>query len=1444
MKNWINLLIISILVLTSLLGLTRVTIACDTWVALSNATTIAYTILAKNSDRPLFDCQPLVFHPRTKWPSGANLNLGRIAIPQVKETYATLGSSPYWCWGYEEGINEYGVAIGNEGIFTKALDESIKAYKEGKGPELGPTGMDLLRLGLERGKTAREALDTITSLIEKYGQFGSGTPDQGMEGAYENSYIIADAKEAWVLETAGRRWIARRFTKGITSISNKLSIETEWALASPDLIDHAVSQGWWVKRQGDSFNFEKAYSLDTGLYKMQSRRAHARQACSERLLEEKKGQVTPRWMMRIARDRSSNPSIDLDQTASSCVAILPNTPDELPVFWWCAATPSSSCYVPFFVHGSRLPQIVSTAGPVGKGVIPPSEVEPDSFSEQSYWWLYRDLCDKVNLDWKERNASVRTAFDALEKEFAAGIPPIMTKAVELRKAGKVGAAAKILDDYTAQCLKKSVAKVNDLRGSFGAIEIPDEYKPYVGAYIANFGPFKNAKFNVLVRNNRLAVYIPGQMVVELKEPDEEGLRYFTVAKTVAVSFKQNEEGQIEALKFHQANVVPRKKKENDLPPEDVPEEFKSYVGKYKSPMGGNEITVLYQKGHLAVDIPNQILVELVPPDKKGRWAFKIDASTAVSFAINSKGKVTALRIHQIFELPRERNESVIPTGGTRAKVKQGSPTLNQRLERLVQQLEEKREEYHIPGMAIAVVKNDKVVLAKGFGLADVANKKPITTETLFSIGSTTKAFTGALIGMLVDDGTMSWDDPITKYLPYFTMNIKTKRKDAVVTIRDLLCHRTGFTRMGMLYSNGTVPREEILNTAAKAEPWNGYRRKWYYSNIMFMAAGVAAGKAANTNWDSLIKERIFSPLGMTSSTTSINHVQKKDSFSLGYLWEEDLESYRELPRRIVDNVGPAGSIVSNIMDMAQWVRFQLGRGEFEGQRLLSEVQHKETWKRQMKIEGGAGYGFGWILSRWEKQRVITHGGNTDGFAAQVALLPESDIGLVLLANVSASPLQELVLNMVWESILGEWRTVDSETAARNLQPYLGKYNANFGTHEDTEFTVFVKKGQLAIDVPGQTIYELRQSDEEGKWQFAASSQIGVTFDHDEDGQIVAMKIHQPGITLNLPRIGIEREPEIPLDQLEKYLGSYYGEKMDETVQLVIKNNSLALKIPGHKTYELRAPNDEGKWLFLVTESTGISFHENKAGEVEGMTYYEGGQSLEYVRAEENSDKRLPTVEEVLTLRKQKSRKNTFDKLGGIRFSGTVHRPHSGLSGKIVWHINGRDFFREDQDYGKYGSLHGTITQGRAMSKSPHGRIDEMRGRFYEQEQHRHPAVIFGDWNDFFESAEVLSQKEIEGRKVYLIELKGKKAPSYTITLDAETGDILKLQTTIMIHGTSQQPPVTFRYEDYRDVHGLRIPFRQISESEHQGNIISEFEKVETKLDIQDSFFDLKSEAKK
>ena len=529
---------------------------CDTWVALPDATASGATILAKNSDRTVFDCQPLFMHPRQSWEEGSTIDLGRTQVPQAAETFATLGSSPYWCWGYEEGINEFGVAIGNEGIFTSARSAHVAAAARGDGPPLGPTGMDLLRLALERSRTAEEAVRTIGELLEEHGQFGSGMPMQPAAlGAYDNSFIVADPHEAWVLETCGRLWVARRQKQGTTSISNVPSIGREWDLACEDLVARFVAQGWWPADQIEVFEFTAACLDPSPRFAAQAERARTRAACSAGLLADKAGSVDPRWMMRVARDRSTTPSLDLDVTASSCVAVLPRTVGALPVFWWCAGTPSNGCFVPFFVHGSGLPTQLSRAGTVGRKITPPSQVAQDEFSEQSYWWLFRDLCDLVRVDYSERNAIVRAAFDPLEAEFEQGLSGVLEIAASLRARGETAEAAERLDGYSADCIQRVLPVLSELRERLGAmeIEVPAAYRPFVGRYGAQIGG-QDVVIEILTQSDHLAVQLPDGRVFELLEPDAEGRWFFALTDQASVSFELDEAGSAARMELHQAGA--------------------------------------------------------------------------------------------------------------------------------------------------------------------------------------------------------------------------------------------------------------------------------------------------------------------------------------------------------------------------------------------------------------------------------------------------------------------------------------------------------------------------------------------------------------------------------------------------------------------------------------------------------------------------------------------------------------------------------------------------------------------------------------------------------------------------------------------------------------------------------------------------------------------------
>jgi len=759
-----------------------------------------------------------------------------------------------------------------------------------------------------------------------------------------------------------------------------------------------------------------------------------------------------------------------------------------------------------------------------------------------------------------------------------------------------------------------------------------------------------------------------------------------------------------------------------------------------------------------------------------------------------------------------------------------APELQQRLDLLVEQLEQQRQTYHVPGMAVAVVMDDEVVLARGFGVASVERQTSVTPETIFAIGSCTKAFTATLVGMLVDEDKMNWDDPVTDYLPYFQMDIAGADESDEITLRDVLSHRTGFTRMSLLFASGQIPREEVLLDATKAEPYASFREKFYYSNVMFMSAGVAAAKAAGTDWDTLIAERIFEPLDMNSTTTSITKAENDSRLASGYLWDDDLQAYEYQPMRNVDNIGPAGSINSNVLDMAQWLRLQLNRGEYKGGRLISEENLNETWTTKIGITESVGYGLGWMIHEWQGQPVVEHGGNIDGFSAQVAMLPESDLGFVLLTNASASTLPPSAINMVWDTLLGEEPT-DAD-ATEDYEPYVGEYVANFGTFKDEIFTVLVQNDRLAIDVPGQQVFELKEPDEEGKWYFAISSDVAVSFDRDENNDVVGMKMYQAGMTFDLPREGVEIAPEIPLDELQKYLGSYRSDELQITVEVLIQNNRLAIDVPGQMVYELYPPDEEGVWLFRVTPDISVSFNETATGQVDSLTMYQTGQEFVLPQIESRG---LPIVAEIMALRGAEGNEAALAAMGNFRIDSTFYSAQSGVRGTISVYVAGPDKYRIDSDYGKYGHSTTVVNGDQAWVESSFAPFRELHGQLLEQAKRGHPYIMASDWRDYFDTIRVARADTLDGKEVYVVELKAGDLPAMTVFVDAVTGDVLLSEVVSMQEG-GIGIPVTERFEDFREVYGIRLPSRSIVSNEQTGRTIIEDEAIETNIQLDDDFF--------
>ena len=384
-------------------------------------------------------------------------------------------------------------------------------------------------------------------------------------------------------------------------------------------------------------------------------------------------------------------------------------------------------------------------------------------------------------------------------------------------------------------------------------------------------------------------------------------------------------------------------------------------------------------------------------------------------------------------------------------------------------LDDRRKELGIPGISLAIVKDDQVIYLKGLGVKDFENKTPVTPDTRFAIGSASKAFTGMLAVLAADDGKLSLDDSPKKFLPYFTL--RDPDAAAKITIRDLLSHRSGLNRTDLAMITGMLTREELIKVAAQAKPTAKLGEKFQYQNIMYTAAGEAVAKAENSTWDKLIATRIFKPLGMNNSDTSAVEMQKARDFSFGYDYNASTKETRHLPQRPIAAVAPAGAINSSARDMAQWVRFMLGDGTFNGRRIVSEKGFAELTKKQMNISGPVDYGLGWFLRQWNGHKVVEHGGNIDGFNSQVAFMPDQKLGFVLLTNVTASPLGAFAMNTIWKNIVGD----PAANVTKNNEP-AGDPKVEVGSYllaaANVSFEVTMKDDKLTLTVPGQPAYPL------------------------------------------------------------------------------------------------------------------------------------------------------------------------------------------------------------------------------------------------------------------------------------------------------------------------------------------------------------------------------------
>lgn len=524
----------------------------------------------------------------------------------------------------------------------------------------------------------------------------------------------------------------------------------------------------------------------------------------------------------------------------------------------------------------------------------------------------------------------------------------------------------------------------------------------------------------------------------------------------------------------------------------------------------------------------------------------------------------------------------------------------QTLEGLDATVEKALQDYEVPGIAVGIVVDGQLIYAKGFGFRDLETKKPVTPNTLFAIGSCTKAFTSFLAGMLIDEGLFDWDSFVCDLLPDFRLYDSYATHH--MTLRDLLTHRSGMPRHDFMWYNGTLTRSQLMQRLRYLEPASELRERFQYNNLMYMTAGYAMEQLTKKSWEDLVAEKIFKPLEMSSSNLFIEDMQKSADYASPYLQKE--EGLVRIGLRDNSVIGPAASINSNIQDLAHWIQLHLGQGVYNNTRLINLSTLQEMHSPQVVVSGTpehkeavlSTHGIGWGVLSYRGRYQVSHDGGSDGFTSVISLLPDEKIGVVILCNknlttlprfLSAEIIDRLLrlppINWYQEGLDAYLKSKDSlkqlklqEDITRKkgthpshpLDDYVGQYqHPGYG-----EVDIARNGDQLQLTFNRITSslnhwhYDVFVVSEESEDLHVSRIGTKLSFHMNLNGEIDELIIpFEPGTS----DVVFTKKPSNELESLsylQQFAGLYqiYG----VTVEILVKDQHLVANIPGQPVYEL------------------------------------------------------------------------------------------------------------------------------------------------------------------------------------------------------------------------------------------------------------------------------------
>jgi len=759
--------------------------------------------------------------------------------------------------------------------------------------------------------------------------------------------------------------------------------------------------------------------------------------------------------------------------------------------------------------------------------------------------------------------------------------------------------------------------------------------------------------------------------------------------------------------------------------------------------------------------------------------------------------------------------------------------LQSRLSKIEAKIEKRRKKLGIPGVSLAIVKDGKVIYSKGLGYKNFEKKISVTANTQFAIGSATKAFTGLSVLMSQDEGKLSLDDKPRKYLSYFKINDPKINEN--IQVRDLLSHSSGLNRTDLGWISGKLNREEIVKLAGIAKPIAGLRKKFLYQNVMFLTAGMIVEKVQNQPWENFISQRIFAPLNMNNTNTSVKQMQKAKDYSFGYIYNSDTKITQKLPFRNIGAIGPAGAINSSANDMAKWLKFILNKGEINGKRLVSEKGFKEWTTPHMKItkNGSVSYGFGWFIQKWKDKKVIQHGGNIDGFNSMVALMPEENLGFVLLTNVSASPLGNELMQVVFSEILDKTNATPLSAQAKKEVGIYSFSQAGF------DLEVRIEDRKLVAKVPGQPTYILEKV--KGRKYRLSNAPAGffITF---KDAEAF---LEQPQGNYTLPKKGKKDKTDTKADNSAKELLGTYESTARKGTTIKIKNidGKPSLVVGQQPPYPLKKRDDGNFGSPKMPATYYLKVKRDSKNKISGVTMVQpqGEFEFKYIGETEKNVKTKVSVEDLLAktvtalggeenMRKISSRiidfKVDFIHQGVKGYGKLYQKAPNKMSSRVTLTAFSK----------KIGWIKSVFDGNRGGESFSFRRGEAFTGKRLANVKVASDFYAYLDWKNKIKKAEVVRTVNVGKEKAYLIRVTPKNADNYGLFISTKT--FLPIQKiSLQVSSTSpQRVRVKELFSDYRKVDGVMIPYKTIISNPGTGDLITYVLKVKHNAKISEKKF--------